>query len=74
MIVVIADDFTGAAEIAGIALSYGLKAEVQTEFCENSSAELLVIDTDSRSCSSADAGSMVRNVLQQLKKSKVEIE
>jgi uncharacterized protein YgbK (DUF1537 family) len=32
MIVVLADDFSGAAEIAGIAHRHGLSAEVQTDF------------------------------------------
>ena len=30
MIVVIADDFTGAAEIGGIGLKYGLKVVIET--------------------------------------------
>ncbi len=48
MIVVIADDLTGAAELAGAALSYGLSAEVQTVFDASSSAEVVCVDTDTR--------------------------
>jgi uncharacterized protein YgbK (DUF1537 family) len=49
MIVVIADDLTGAAEIGGLGLSFGLKAEIITDLKINPSAELVVISTDTRS-------------------------
>ncbi len=49
MIVVIADDLTGAAEIGGIGLRYGLKAEIVTHIPKTSSADLLIISTDTRS-------------------------
>ena len=48
MIVVIADDLTGAAELAGAALSHGLSAEVQTVFDASSPAEVVCVDTDTR--------------------------
>jgi uncharacterized protein YgbK (DUF1537 family) len=48
MIVVIADDLTGAAELAGAALQHGLSAEVQTVFEASSPAEVVCVDTDSR--------------------------
>jgi uncharacterized protein YgbK (DUF1537 family) len=48
MIVVIADDFTGAAEVAAIAMCHGLTTEIQTDLWTNTDAELLVIDTDTR--------------------------
>lgn len=48
MIVVIADDLTGAAELAGAALSHGLSAEVQTIFAPDSPAEVVCVDTDTR--------------------------
>lgn len=50
MIVVLADDLTGAAEIGGIAWRYGLSAEIQTAFQPASDADLIVIDTNTRSC------------------------
>ena len=49
MIVVFADDFSGATEIAGAARAFGLRAEVQTLSGPLTRAEVLVIDTDSRS-------------------------
>ena len=48
MIVVIADDLTGAAELAGAALAHGLSAEVQTVFEPGSLAEVVCVDTDTR--------------------------
>ena len=48
-IVVIADDLTGAAEIAGLAQRYGLSAKVLTEGgAPTSVTDVLVFDTDSR--------------------------
>ncbi len=55
MIAAIADDVTGAAEIAGIAWRYGLKAQVCTVFDASSDADLVVIDTDTRSATPAAA-------------------
>jgi D-threonate/D-erythronate kinase len=55
MIVVVADDFTGAAELSGIAVRCGLKAELQTELDMHSNAQVLVMDTNTRSASAAAA-------------------
>ena len=49
MIVVIADDLTGAAEIGGIGLRYGLTVEITTTADLNSKADLLIVATDTRS-------------------------
>lgn len=49
MIVVIADDLTGAAELSGIGLRYHLKTEVTTDIEALSEAELLIIALDTRS-------------------------
>jgi uncharacterized protein YgbK (DUF1537 family) len=49
MIVVIADDFTGAAELGAVGLRYNLNAEIQTRLDLNSKAQMLIIDTDTRS-------------------------
>ncbi|CAM3744742.1 four-carbon acid sugar kinase family protein [Mucilaginibacter galii] len=49
MIAVIADDLTGAAEVGGIGLQYGFTVEITTEVNVASTADLLVINTDSRS-------------------------
>src|SRR5258705_8078890 len=51
MIAVIADDFTGAAELAGISLRYGLKASVCLNNESDVDADVLVVSTDSRSMS-----------------------
>lgn len=62
MIVVIADDLTGAAEIGGIGLRYGLKAEIVTHIPKSSSAELLIISTDTRSMPQKEALELTRDV------------
>ncbi|MHC4337660.1 MAG: four-carbon acid sugar kinase family protein [Planctomycetota bacterium] len=66
MIAVIADDFTGAAELAATGLRYGLNAEVQTQLGHDSKADLIVIDTDTRSRTPNEAATQVQKVLQQL--------
>ncbi|MBD3419197.1 MAG: hypothetical protein GF398_03665 [Chitinivibrionales bacterium] len=48
MIVVLADDFTGAAELAGIGLRYGLNVKLQTRCTTDTSVDLLAIDSDTR--------------------------
>lgn len=49
MIVVIADDFTGAAELGGIGFRHGLKTEICMVVPERSEVDLLVIAADTRS-------------------------
>ncbi len=49
MIAVIADDFTGAAEIAGISLRYGLKVEIYFGKIFSTEADVVIVCTDSRS-------------------------
>ncbi|MBD3288275.1 hypothetical protein GF337_05685 [candidate division KSB1 bacterium] len=63
MILVLADDFTGAAEIAGIAMRYNLSVEIQHKQIVPTKKELLVVDTDSRSMSSAEAGERVSKMI-----------
>lgn len=48
MIVVIADDLSGAAELAGVARGFGLGAEVHTRFDPSATADVVCVDTDSR--------------------------
>jgi uncharacterized protein YgbK (DUF1537 family) len=55
MIAVIADDFTGAAELAGISLRYGLTVEVCLENVATTDADVLIVSTDSRSMQKAAA-------------------
>jgi uncharacterized protein YgbK (DUF1537 family) len=49
MIAVIADDFTGAAELAGISLRFGLTVELCVDEVNYKNADVLVVSTDSRS-------------------------
>ncbi|MEO6003890.1 MAG: four-carbon acid sugar kinase family protein [Opitutus sp.] len=63
-VVVIADDLSGAAELAGVAWRHGLTAEVQTTFCADSSAEVICVDTDTRTVSAEVAAKRVAGVMQ----------
>ena len=56
MIVVIADDITGAAELAGMACSCGLHTEMLTKMAPRlPSCDVLVMATDTRSMTEGDA-------------------
>ena len=68
MLIAIADDLTGAAELGGIGLRFGLSVEVQTEFFADSNVGLLVIDTDSRSDSPTLAAKKVESIAKQIHK------
>ncbi len=48
MIAVIADDFTGAAEVGGIGLRHGLKVVIETNVEKPEVADLLIIVADTR--------------------------
>lgn len=58
MIAVIADDFTGAAELAGIGLRYDLKVELAMSAI-STDADLLVVSADSRSLNSRAASKVI---------------
>ncbi|MDB5190444.1 MAG: four-carbon acid sugar kinase family protein, partial [Segetibacter sp.] len=62
MIAVIADDLTGAAELGGIGLKYGLKAEIATEVDVNTKAELLIISANTRSIKEDDAVGKIKQI------------
>ncbi|MBD2757807.1 four-carbon acid sugar kinase family protein [Spirosoma validum] len=62
MIAVIADDLTGAAELGGIGLTYGLDVELAMSVNPQSNAELLVIATDARSVSESEAIAIMSEV------------
>ncbi len=66
MIVVIADDLTGAAELGGLALKYGLAAEINTKVNPSSKADLLIIATDTRSLSREAAEAVTDQVSREL--------
>jgi uncharacterized protein YgbK (DUF1537 family) len=56
MIGVIADDLTGAAELGAIGLRHGLHAEIVRSGKPSGKADLVCVDTDSRSCAPDEAG------------------
>lgn len=66
MIAVIADDLTGAAEIAGIGWRHGLDAKILHRDEPPSSAGLLVYDSDSRNCTPAEARRRVTRIVKRL--------
>jgi uncharacterized protein YgbK (DUF1537 family) len=66
MIAVIADDFTGAAELAGISLKYGLKIELSLGKENATNADILIISTNSRSLGKADALHVTKKAVQNL--------
>jgi D-threonate/D-erythronate kinase len=55
MIGVIADDLTGAAELGAIAVRHGLRADIVDAATARVATEVLVFDTDSRSCDPEEA-------------------
>lgn len=66
MIVVIADDVSGAAELAGAALRHGLTAEVQTAFSPEATVDVVCVTTETRSLPPAEAADRVRDVALQV--------
>ncbi|NCU02466.1 MAG: four-carbon acid sugar kinase family protein [Chitinophagaceae bacterium] len=66
MIAVIADDFTGAAELAGISLRYGLKVELYTCDMVATDADVVIVSTDSRSLNKTAALQKTEQVVQQV--------
>lgn len=62
-ILVLADDLTGAAEIAAIGVEHGLKTELATAVPPNADASLLVVDTDTRAMSGPEAAARVCEML-----------
>jgi len=72
VLVVIADDFTGAAEIGGVALRYGLKAEVQPEFSAHTNADLIAVDAGTRSCTAEEASRRAAGVAQLCRQEAIE--
>jgi uncharacterized protein YgbK (DUF1537 family) len=62
LIAVIADDLSGAAELAGVAAQQGFRAEVQTVFDPETDAEVVAVDTDTRWRPAAEAARIVAEV------------
>jgi uncharacterized protein YgbK (DUF1537 family) len=68
MIAVIADDLTGAAELAGIGLNHHLKTEINTIVDPECNADLLIIATDTRSLPVDEAKKVITQITGQLLK------
>ncbi|MEZ5385105.1 MAG: four-carbon acid sugar kinase family protein [Prosthecobacter sp.] len=66
MIAIIADDFSGAAELAGIAATQGFKAEVHTKFAPESDADVIAVDTNTRLLTADEAARITGKVTQRL--------
>ncbi|MEJ5963955.1 four-carbon acid sugar kinase family protein [Pedobacter immunditicola] len=66
MIAVIADDFTGAAEIGGIALRHGYNAVFTTNLETRYDTDVLIIATDTRSEPPEKAREIIRELTLQL--------
>jgi uncharacterized protein YgbK (DUF1537 family) len=62
MIAVIADDLTGAAELAGIGLNFQLRTEIRYRCRCASTADLLIIATDTRSLPVAEAKQVIADL------------
>lgn len=67
MIGVIADDLSGAAEIGAIGLRHGLNAEIVIHGQPSGAADLVCVDTDSRSRTSEEAAQRVGAAVRLLK-------
>jgi uncharacterized protein YgbK (DUF1537 family) len=67
MIAVIADDFTGAAELGGIGRSFGLSVEISTVVNAGTGVDLLVIDADTRSMPEKSAVLQIERLTKALK-------
>lgn len=65
-IIVIADDFTGAAEIAGIGLRYQLRVEIMTNLETDSQADLWVIAANTRSLTEIEAKKIISELSKKL--------
>ncbi len=68
MHIVIADDLTGAAEIAGVGLSRGLKGVISTRINPDENGDLLCLATDTRSQARQDTSKCIIDYTRELKK------
>jgi len=62
MIAVLADDLSGAAELAGIAFHHGLSVEVQTVFDPATESDVICVDSDTRLLTADEAGKRVAEI------------
>jgi D-threonate/D-erythronate kinase len=66
MIAVVADDLTGAAELAGVAFAHGLRAALLTRVEDVPDLDVVAIDTDTRSRPEAEAAATVARATTQV--------
>jgi len=66
MITVIADDITGAAEIAGVCLRYGLRVTFGIDSIPDVETDVRVIATDSRSATEIEAYNIHKRLAQEI--------
>jgi D-threonate/D-erythronate kinase len=66
MIAVIADDFTGAAEIGGVGIRNGFRVVIDTKVDREVETDILIIATDTRSQSSGQATALIKKTTQEL--------
>lgn len=67
--IIIADDITGAAEIAGICLRYGLRTSFAINEWVETDADFCIVCTDSRSLSANEAKALHLKLAQEIAKS-----
>src|SRR5262249_16931046 len=65
-IAVIADDFTGAAEIGGVAVRYRLTAEVQIAWAASPGIDVIVVDSNTRSRPAREAARDAAKMAEQI--------
>jgi uncharacterized protein YgbK (DUF1537 family) len=66
MIAVIADDFTGAAEIGGVGIRHGFRVVIETNVVKNVDTDILIIATDTRSQSPENAATLIKKITSEL--------
>jgi uncharacterized protein YgbK (DUF1537 family) len=62
-LLVIADDFTGAAEMGAIAVAFGLTAQVACGHLPRAATDALIVDTDTRHLPAGDAARRLQSLL-----------
>jgi len=72
MIVVLADDFSGAAEIAGIASRYGLRTILQTDIDLSGNYDVVIVDTNTRSKQEKEAREILKKIARTVSGSQIE--
>lgn len=72
MIGVLADDFTGAAEIGGVALRYGLEAAIACEPLMTVDSPVAIFNTQSRGLQTSEAASVAGAAARELRRHETE--